>query len=201
MKENNIKFNLPLNIYYFLLKTFVFLQMIKFGKFSCDENAPFLKGEECISFCTSEEIKNKTCEIKYEKLKTQWISNIIYFSDKNWEYINPMISQNNDLIILLSAFPASNERLLYGITSEGRGYFNESEFHKMEINDPNSTGRFESEAFMVKLLGTTNNKEYILSFGKAVQFMEIYDIQNEIIYFKQIIYAFHRLYDVHQISG
>ena len=201
MKENNIKFNLPLNIYYFLLKTFVFLQMIKFGKFSCDENAPFLKGEECISFCTSEEIKNKTCEIKYEKLKTQWISNIIYFSDKNWEYINPMISQNNDLIILLSAFPASNERLLYGITSEGRGYFNESEFHKMEINDPNSTGRFESEAFMVKLLGSTNNKEYILSFGKAVQFMEIYDIQNEIIYFKQIIYAFHRLYDVHQISG
>ena len=112
MTENNIKFNLQLNIYYFLLKTFAFLQMIKFCKLTCDENAPFLKGEECISFCTSEEIKNKTCEIKYEKLKTQWISNIIYFSDKNWEYINPMISQNNDLIILLSAFPASNERLL-----------------------------------------------------------------------------------------
>lgn len=47
----------------------------------------------------------------------------------------------------------------------------------MEINDPNSTGRFESEAFMVKFLGSTDNKEYILSFGKEVQFMEIYDMR------------------------
>ena len=54
---------------------------------------------------------------------------------------------------------------------------------------------------MVKFLGSTDNKEYILSFGKEVKFMEIYDIENEKIYFKEIIYAFHRLYDVHQISG
>ena len=201
MKENIIKYKLRLNLYYFLIRAFVFIQIIKYCKFSCGENAPFLKGEECISFCTSEEVKNKTCEINYKKLKTQWISNIIYFSDKNWEYINPMTSQNNDLIVLLSTFPESNERLLYGITSEGRGYFNESEIHKMEINDPNVTGRFESEAFMVKLLGSTDNKEYILSFGKAKQFMEIYDIENEKIYFKPIINVFHRLYDVHQVSG
>ena len=201
MKENIIKYKLRLNLYYFLIKAFVFIQIIKYCKFSCGENAPFLKGEECISFCTSEEVKNKTCEINYKKLKTQWISNIIYFSDKNWEYINPMTSQNNDLIVLLSTFHESNERLLYGITSEGRGYFNESEIHKMEINDPNVTGRFESEAFMVKLLGSTDNKEYILSFGKAKQFMEIYDIENEKIYFKPIINVFHRLYDVHQVSG
>ena len=184
-----------------MIKAFVFIQIIKYCKFSCGENAPFLKGEECISFCTSEEVKNKTCEINYKKLKTQWISNIIYFSDKNWEYINPMTSHNNDLIVLLSTFPESNERLLYGITSEGRGYFNESEIHKMEINDPNVTGRFESEAFMVKLLGSTDNKEYILSFGKEKQFMEIYDIENEKIYFKPIINVFHLLYDVHQVSG
>ena len=201
MKENIIKYKLRLNLYYFLIRAFVFIQIIKYCKFSCGENAPFLKGGECISFCTSEEVKNKTCEINYKKLKTQWISNIIYFSDKNWEYINPMTSQNNDLIVLLSTFPESNERLLYGITSEGRGYFNESEIHKMEINDPNVTGRFESEAFMVKLLGSTDNKEYILSFGKAKQFMEIYDIENEKIYFKPIINVFHRLYDVHQVSG
>ena len=112
-----------------------------------------------------------------------------------------MTSQNNDLIVLLSTFPESNERLLYGITSEGRGYFNESEFYEMEINDPNVTGRFESEAFMVKLSGSTDNKEYILSFGKDKQFMEIYDIENKKIYFKQISNVFHRLYDVHQISG
>ena len=201
MKENIIKYKFRLNLYYFLIRAFVFIQIIKYCKFSCGENAPFLKGEECISFCTSEEVKNKTCEINYKKLKTQWISNIIYFSDKNWEYINPMTSQNNDLIVLLSTFPESNERLLYGITSEGREYFNESEIHKMEINDPNVTGRFESEAFMVKLLGSTDNKEYILSFGKEKQFMEIYDIENEKIYFKPIINVFHRLYDVHQVSG
>ena len=201
MKENIIKYKLQLNVYFFMIKTFAFIQIIKICKFSCDESAPFLKGEECLSFCSLEEINNKTCEINYDKLKIQWISNIIYFSDENWVYINPMISQNNDLIILLSSFPESNERLLYGITKEGRGYFNELEFHKMEINDPNTTGRFESEAFMIKLLESTDNKEYILSFGKGIQFMEIYDIENEKIYFKQINNVFQPLYDVHQISG
>ena len=203
MGESTIKFKVQLYIYFFLLKAIILLQIIKFSKLACDENSPFLKGKECVVSCTSEEIKNKTCQISNEKLKTQWINNIIYFSDtgQNLVYINGMTTQYNDLIILLSSFPASNKRLLYGITKEGRGYFNESKFHMMEINDPNVTGRFESEAFMVKLKTSTDDKEYILSFGKSTQFMEIYDIESNKIYFKPIMTAFLPLYDVHQISG
>ena len=201
MKENIIKFKLQLNVNYFLIKVLVFTQIIKFCKFSCDENNPFLRGGECVNNCSPEEIKQKTCEIYDIKLKTQWLTNIIYLSYENLGYLNPIITQDNDLLILQSGYPKSNKRLLYGITREGRGYFKESEFYNMEINDPNVTGRFESEAFMVKLLKSTDNKEYIFSFGKALQFLEIYDIENKKIYFKEIMNAFHDLYDVHQISG
>jgi len=202
MEENIIKFKLKLYIYYFLFKAIILLQVIKFSKLSCDENHPFLKGKECVDSCTSEEIKNNLCEISIEKLKTQWINNIIYFkySGQYWGYLNSMTTQFDDLIILLSTFPASNKRLLYGITKDGRGYFNESKIHMMDINDPNVLGRFESQAFMMKLK-ENNNKEYILSFGKATQFMEIYDIESNKIYFKPIRTSFLELYDVHQISG
>ena len=203
MEENIIKFKHQLYVYYFLLKAIILLQIIKVSKLSCDENSPFLKEKECVDTCTSEEIKNNLCQISNEKVKTQWINNIIYFLDsgKYWGYINGMTTQNNDLIILLSCAPASNNRLLYGITKDGRGYFNESKFHMMEINDPNVIGRFESEAFMIKLKDSCNDKEYILSFGKATQFLEIYDIESNKIYFKPIMTAFEPLLDVHQISG
>ena len=203
MEENIIKFKYQLNVFYFLLKSIILLQIIKFSKLACNENSPFLKGKECVESCTSEEIKNNSCKISNEKVKTQWINNIIYFLDSNiyWGYINGMTTQYDDLIILLSSAPASNKRLLYGITKDGRGYFNESKLHMMEINDPNTIGRFESEAFMIKLKDSYNDKEYILSFGKATQFLEIYDIESNNIYFKPIMTAFGQLYDVHQISG
>ena len=202
MEKNIIKLK-RLPAYYFLLKSVILLQILKYSKLVCEETLPFLKGNECVDFCTAEEVKNKLCEITDEKLKTQWINNIIYFknSNKYWGYINGMTTQFDDLIILVSSFSARNQRLLFGITKDGRGYFNESKYHMMEINDPDSIGRFESEAFMVKLKEKTSDKEYILSFGKGVQFLEIYDIESNKIYFKPIWTSFLQLADVHQISG
>lgn len=85
---------------------------------------------------------NNGCIIENEILKTQWINNIIYLSEEGYPYINLVTSKNDDLIIVISSFPASNIRLFYGLTNEGRGYFTkdnkESTNYTMEINNPNT---------------------------------------------------------------
>ena len=84
-----------------------------------DKNLPFLSGGVCISSCSLEDLRNETCIIDNEIIKTQWINNIIYISENGFNYINIVTTQNNDLIILNSSYPNSNTRILYGITKEG----------------------------------------------------------------------------------
>ena len=110
-------------------------------------------------------------------------------------------SQNDDLLILISSYPKSNERIIYGITKKGENYFEHGKIYSMNISDPNTRGRFESETFMIKLSDISSTNEYLLSFGKTPQLLEIYDIKNKQIYFNDISTMFCQLYDVKQILG
>ena len=111
-------------IIFLFQKIFLFLNILKYCKRYCeDKNLPFLSGGVCISACRLEDLRNETCILDNEIIKTQWINNIIYISENGFNYINMVTTQNNDLIILISSYPNSNTRILYGITKEGIGYF------------------------------------------------------------------------------
>ena len=179
-----------------------FINLIEYCKSSCPKDSPFLKDEICLSYCTLDEINNKICIIDNEIMRTQFINKINYLSGNGYNYVNMAVTQNQDLLVLISSFPESNYRIIFGITNEGRGYFNEDKNCSISINDRTVTGKFESEIFVFKLLDKYSTKEYLLSFGKTPQYIEFYDISSKkIINFYSINTFFYQLYDVRQLVG
>ena len=177
-----------------------FVDLIEYCKSSCPKDSPFLKDEVCLSCCTNDEINNKICIIDNEIMKTQFINKINYLSGNGYNYLNMAVTKNQDLLVLISSYPESNDRILFGLTNEGRGYFNEDKKCSITINDRTVTGKFESEIFVFKLLDGT--KEYLLSFGKTPQYIEFYDINSKkIINYYPINTFFYQLYDVRQLVG
>ena len=152
---------------FFLIKVFLFIQIIRFCRSLCPQkNTPFLKEGVCLDYCSKEEIDEKLCVVENEVIKNQWINNINYLSEGNYTYINLVSTEKGDLIIVISAYPATNTRLFYGLTKEGRGYFTvddkESKIFSMTISSTSILPRFESETFMVKLQAKTSKQEYII---------------------------------------
>ena len=63
MKERNI----------ILTKIFFLIQLIDFANSStCTKKLPFLKNNECVSFCSSDELKSKNCSIEEDDLKNKY---------------------------------------------------------------------------------------------------------------------------------
>ena len=168
---------------YSFFSQFIFLfYMIKFCNLSCEPNLPFLKNGICVESCTIEEVDSDQCTLKNEIIKNQSINNINDLTPPNYIYFNVLTTKNDDLIILISTYPAANERLFYGFTKDGRGYFKENgqetNIYLMKIQSPTDIMRFESESFMVKLKSTSETKEYIMDFGKTPQLLQLYDLEN-----------------------
>ena len=155
--------------------------------------------------CLIEELDSGDCILENEIVKTQWINNIIYLSETNYIYINMVTTKNDDLIIVMSSFsdyPTSNVRVFYGLNNEGRGYFKQNnEESKIFTNTVSGStiSRNESEIFMVKLESLSETKEYIFEYGKSVQKIQIYDIEDGFIYKQDFSTAFHYLQNIIQI--
>ena len=164
----------------------ILLLEIKFCLFSeCERTTPFLKNNICVSSCTTEELNTGICTIDNEIIKTQWLNNIINIGGQNYLYINIETSENENLYCLVSGYPKSNVRIIYILNKEGYGLFNKTNpFINLTINDPNVKGRYESEISTIKL--ENDNKEYILSISKTSQFVELYDLYENNIFFNDV---------------
>ena len=206
MKENVIyKKTKNKFLYYSLLsKLIFFLTITKVCSPTCGPNFPFIKNGVCVQNCTLEELNNG-CIIENEILKTQWINNITYLTESGNPYINLVVSENNDLIILMSAYPATNTRLFYGLNKEGRGYFTidnkESANNSMVISKSYTVMRYEAEIFMVKLKSSSETKEYIMDFGKNPQLLHFYDPEILSLELKDISEVFYPFYILKQLMG
>ena len=146
----------------------------------CGSDIPFLKNGNCVDSCTQSELDSKKCEISNSIIKTQWITNIIPFGDKNFRYVKIANFSNNDMIAITTS-ESSNKRMFYGLKENGRYYFtqnlNETPYYTFEIND---ASRNEAELFVIKL--NNNGKEYLVSFANGDGYAELYDFENELVY-------------------
>ena len=198
MKENK-KINKQ-----FLFKLIIWLNIIKICNL-CEKNKPFLKDGVCYENCTVEEIKEGNCEVENYIIKTQWIDNILYLTNTFFNYINMVTTKNDDLIILMSPYPASNIRFFYGLNSEGRGYFTQNNKdiynYTMVISSSNILGRYESLSFLVKLKSKSETKEYIMEIGKTPQLLQVYDFKEKTIIIQEIKEVFYDLTNVRQLMG
>ena len=185
------------------LKLVLILQILaSFNMDTCtNRDSPLLKGTNCLNTCSQSDILSQVCKVDNEIIRTQWLNNIIYISPEDYRYINIALSESNSIYIIVSSWHGSNERYLYILDNEGYGFFegvdgNKTPFKKIEINDSSSKGRFESNAFTVKLYSQADEKEYLLSISKGDQYAELYDLYSNNFYFKSIETVFGELHDV-----
>ena len=155
---------------------------------NCSIEDPFLKGENCVSTCTTDEINSNICELINEIIETQWLNNIIdIIGEGNFVYVNIATTQTNDLFLLSSTYPESNVRLFYLLNYQGYGFLNEDTPKlTIKINETYDKGRFESEIFTIKLYDSNDGKEYLISISKSIQYVEIYDFYTNKIYIDSV---------------
>ena len=179
--------NIILFQFNYLLIMFFQNLLIKQIKNECSRNAPILKDGICLlQYCQEEEFKEEICQINNEIIKTQWLNNIIKISGLNSRYVNYATYSNGDMIIATTKITSSvEERIFYGLKSNGRPFFNslpnsETYFCSIQVNEPSSN--YIAEIFV----GIIDNKEKLFSIAQNNNYAEIYDFNNKEIENKMI---------------
>ena len=116
--------------------------------------------------------------------------NNIFEVEKDFRYLTFASYSNGDMIFSTTAFPKTTKRIFYGFKNNGRPFFHiGTEYYyskNVEMYDSKEE-KFESEAIVIKLSGSINNrKEYLISTGNKESYVEIYDFENNIEYKKSM---------------
>ena len=121
----------------------------------------------------------------------QLINNIIQLGGEDFRYIHFSLNSKGDMIIDTTANPVNNERRFFGLKKNGRPYFYnenniETPYRSLFVNNPENENqqKIEGESNFIILSRQNNNeiKEYLLSFSKLDNNVELYDFdKNEII--------------------
>ena len=183
-----------------IFKLLLFIIIISYCRsIQCDDREnPFLKNNQCSSTC----YEGEDCIVNNEIIKTQWLNNIIYLDGDRFCYTNVATSEKNNLFLLSSGYPASKIRHLYILNHQGYGYLdNNNPMLIMQTNENDALGRFESEIFTFKLLNSNDDKEYLISVSKSEQYLEVYDIDNNNIYYDTVATVFGSLKNVFTVVG
>ena len=110
-----------------IIHLFYFQFLIKSIKSQCGRDTPILFDNTCqLKACSKEQFENKECKIENKIIKTQWLTSIIQIGDKDYRYINFVDFSNGDMVVETSACPSHDERMFYGITSDGLPLFKKS---------------------------------------------------------------------------
>ena len=152
---------------------------------NCTRELPILKHGNCVlEYCTKDEFKNKTCVIVDQIVKTQWLNDIIWIGDLNFRYVNLANNSNGDMVGETTSLPASEKRLFYGITKDGNPFFKDNNFfNSIRVKDQEGNegkGRYEGEIFFFR----ANIQEYLISIGNNNQYTEVYDFDNNLVWFQ-----------------
>ena len=124
------------------------------------------------------------------KFSFSQIINIIQLGGENFRYNHFSLNSKGDMIIDTTANPGSNERRFFGLKKNGRGYF----FDENNIETPyrslfaenlenENQQKLEGESNFIILSNQNFNeiKEYLISFSKLDNYMELYNFDtNEI---------------------
>ena len=110
-------------------------------------------------------------------ISSQWLNNIICLG-QNFRYINIATFSNGNLVVEVTSYPDSPERIFYGIKRNGEPLFpNKKYFSNITVSDEtqSNNARYEAEVFTIII----DNKEYLISIGSGNnKYTELYDISN-----------------------
>lgn len=142
-----------------------------------------------LTYCSEEEYSSGACTISNNKIKTQWLNNIIEFKDYyRLRYNNFAVNSKGDLVLELSSQESEYKgvRYFYGLKKDGSYLFkdenNESVPTKIITvkNGDEQILRYESVVIFISLKNSDNDdKQYLLSIGSNKDaVVELYDLEN-----------------------
>ena len=155
-------------------------------KNNCLKEKPIKINDLCkLEYCPKEKFISGECVIDNEIIKIQWLNNIIKIGDLNFRYINFATYSNGDMIVETDACPGNDQRMFYGIKSNGRAFFNEESGSKktnyflLQVIDNTIEEKykykFEAENFIITINeGENKGKEYLMGVPKGDLYGEIY---------------------------
>ena len=178
------KFNYSSHLFFKI--TFIILGIKNILLESCDYDTPLFKEDDCIKGpCSPDEYEENVCTLNNEIIKIQWLNDIEPVSNNDYLYLDIITLSKGALLIETSSYPEENKRIFYGIKKNGRPLFTESDTLKETSFKSviTSQGRQESFIFNIKLNGTEDDKEYVISVPKDhLKNIELYDYYNNEIY-------------------
>ena len=159
----------------------------------CPKERPILISGECkLEYCSEEQFNLKHCILNNTIIKTKWINNLIIFAQYPYRYLGFGSYSNGDFVIESMCNIEQQKRKFYGIKSNGRPFFTnktnneETSFYLKNINEENQENR-QFKSTIIKLSGNENNgKEYFLSLSHNLGNAELYDFENDEVYYKTI---------------
>lgn len=107
---------------------------------------------------------------------SQKLDNIICIGNAGFTNPNFATFRNGSLIIETSEDAGSDIRAFYGITKEGKPYF-ENEQYFLSFKADNGKYRKEAENFVI-IINDNENTEYLMSVGYKTN-VEIYDLKKK----------------------
>jgi hypothetical protein len=122
------------------------------------------------------------------------INNIIYLGGENFRYNHFSLNSKGDMIIDTTAFPGNNERRFFGLKKNGRPYFYdenniETPYRSLFVSGLENTNqqKVEGESSFIIISNKNNSviEEYLLSFSKEDNYVELYDFENNQIITKK----------------
>ena len=116
-----------------------------------------------------------------ESITSQKLNNIICIGPSGFANLNLATFSDGSLIVETSKDSQSLLRYFYGITKEGKPYFDNIQYH-MSLNAPSGVYRKISENFIITINDITNS-EFLVSVGYDTN-IEIYDLNTK----KVIVY-------------
>ena len=182
LKNINIMAKKSIKTNFIIFIELFFLHQIKYiNSLSCSRDSPFIKNNECVSYCSTDELK-KNCRFADNNSKLKQMTNLIILGGKNYRLININSNLKNDLIIQVSEYSNYGERLFYGLKNNGRYLFKDENQKEYPISKFNIEGEvdlyqknFGGESSFIKI---SNDNEFFINIAKEDQNTEIFNFDN-----------------------
>ena len=186
----------------FMIKIiFLFLLIDICSNYCNDVSKPILLPADntCVmKYCTEEEFINKICIKDNNIIRNQWLNNIIIFGGENSTFSKIVNYPNGDMVAI------SNNKIgydgisyFYGLKENGRPLFlkdyKENPYKTLMIDSLPSYGIKNSngEILVVKIGSNEEDyKEYIINIQNENKYIQLYDFENEYIYYNKSNYIF-----------
>ena len=188
-------------------KLMIIFQLSQYIKTDCNITHPVLKNNNCYSiYCSPQDYNSSVCTINNSIAKIQWLTNIMPISEINFRFIHPFLTKNKDFIIQTTSVLIAKTRRYFGLTNEGRYYFNDSKGEETPYYSIDAKGSSEDE-LLYKFEGTAasvqfenDDNDYFLSVGNKDSYAELIDYKENTIT-RKLSEKFYYVYIVSEISS